>query len=65
MEIIEDYLPYLASVEHCLDHGIFMLDKEIGILSRNGIDSSDFMAMYIDGLKVTESAQNRTADYIL
>jgi hypothetical protein len=65
LEIIEDYLPYLASVEHCLDHGIFMLDKEIGILSRNGIDSSDFVAMYIDRLKVTESAENRTADYLL
>ena len=30
MKIIEDYLPYLFSVDHCLDHGIFMPDKEIG-----------------------------------
>ena len=29
--MIEDYIPYLFSVDHCLDHGIFMLDKEIGI----------------------------------
>jgi len=28
---MEDYLPYLFSVDHCLDHGIFMLDKEIRI----------------------------------
>src|SRR2546423_14533222 len=31
LQIIEDYLPYLFSVDQCLDHGIFMLDKEIGI----------------------------------
>ena len=32
LQIIEDYLPYLVSVDHCLDHGIFVLDKEIGML---------------------------------
>ena len=31
-QIIEDYLPYLLSVDHCLDHGIFVLDNEIGTL---------------------------------
>ena len=53
-------------MEYCLDHGIFMLDKEIGIQSgETVIDGSDFMAMYLDGFKVTESAEDRTADYIL
>jgi hypothetical protein len=26
-------LPFLFSVDHCLDHGIFMLDREIGMRS--------------------------------
>jgi hypothetical protein len=30
IKIIEDYLPYLLSVDRCLDHGIFVLDREIG-----------------------------------
>ena len=54
-------------MEHCLDHGIFMLDKEIGTVpvGGRGVDSSDFMAMYIDRLKVAESTEDRAADYIL
>ena len=32
-QIIEDYLPYLFSVDYCLDRGIFMLDKEISTFS--------------------------------
>jgi hypothetical protein len=32
-QIIEDYLPYLFSVDYCLDRGIFMLDKEISTLT--------------------------------
>lgn len=57
----------MVSVEHCLDHGIFMLDKEIGTvrLGGRGVDSSDFMAMHIDRLKVAESTEDRAADYIL
>jgi len=42
-----------------------MLDKEIGIPSWKVIDSSDFMAMYIDRLQITESAKNRTTDNLL
>jgi hypothetical protein len=71
IKIIEDYLPYLFSVDHCLDHGIFVLDKEIGndpgvrVCFLAETDSSDFMAMYAYRLKVEESAENRAANDIL
>ena len=63
---MEDYLPYLFSVDHCLDHGIFMLDKEIRIhLVAAQANPSNIMAVHIDGFKTAESASDRTADDIL
>ena len=76
IKIVEDYLPYLVSVDHCLDHGIFVLDREIGrkpssLLQHRGfvflaeLMESHFLAMYAYRFEIEESAKDRATDNIL